>query len=235
MKLTGKDFCDFLLKKHNLKEGADYKILQPQKRIFGRNDSRVRYEIGGTSDVLLSGESYNKGEIENLLTASHEVGHFINNRADEKRYKRLMVKQSLFITTIFLTVLHAIVQAANGLIFHSSVLSKAFIDFVPVLLVLNIFVIIFAYLFAKEYNKDENMAESKSKELVDKYLKSAFIQYGDSRNTKNLASKIEKEYTERATSIIFFTRVRIGFGILLFLFNLSVISGSIFKYTHKIL
>ncbi len=208
MELVGKDFCKYLLKTKNMKEGVDFKITQKKKSFFSRNTSRVRYKIGGISDVYLYQNDYDKKDIEHLLAASHEASHLINFRKEERRFKRLMKKQDFSFYFFGLTILHIIISFPN--IFWKPNLLEISLILVPILFTLNIVGLVSVFQLTKEYKTDESLDEITHRELVDSYLQDALMSVNDCRKKQDLEEEIDKEFQARQSGIGFNTMVRGG-------------------------
>ncbi|AND41485.1 hypothetical protein A361_20740 [Cytobacillus oceanisediminis 2691] len=173
--LTGEDFAKELLLVLGISDNKCIVVTEKSNKA-----SETVFSVKSTSKIILRDDS---NETSKIITAAHEVGHFINNSKDIAAYKKFKMSG---VTLIALTVFAILM-----------VLFDEFLTNIPKLFMFLIFLICFgSSIWCNRIKvQDEDGANKEALKVLEKHSDEIFNKYNDSRswNMINKEAKIQLE------------------------------------------
>jgi hypothetical protein len=175
-KITGEQFAKALL---NIKGVPDNKcnvITEGSKKA-----SETVFSIRGTSKIILRDDSE---ETSKLITAAHEVGHYINNVNSIKKYIIFKVSGITVIALTFFSLLLVL-------------LDKFKVNIPVISLLLMCGTSFLSSIWANRVKvRDENGANQAAFELLKKHSDEIFMNFGESRRLRQIREEARNQLEE---------------------------------------
>ncbi|WP_100655438.1 M48 family metalloprotease [Bacillus cereus] len=170
---TGKDFAEELLHILNVSNNECQVETEQSSKA-----SETKYRIKGTSKIILREDN---SQTKKIITAAHEVGHYINNRNNIVRF--LVFKLTGIILSAFVLL---------GII--AVVVNQFYFD-IPFIVLLGIFILCFVASFLANYIKvkDEYRANVKAFRLLCRHSDQFFKAKNDSRSWNSIQNASKKQ------------------------------------------
>ncbi|WP_044784548.1 M48 family metalloprotease [Bacillus thuringiensis] len=177
--LTGKEFAEELLRILNVPHSECQVETEESSKA-----SETEYRIKDTSKIILREDS---SQTNKIITATHEIGHYINNRNNITRFVIFKLTGIMFIMSVLLGII--------------VVLVNRFYLNIPLIVLLGVFIFCFLSSFWANYIKvkDEYRANVKALRLLYRHSNQIFRAAQNDSRSWNSIRKESKEQLIKGT------------------------------------